>query len=103
MYAWVFSDVSIFGTKLYILRAADKFWLFLFPIFLFATQLKEFFLDELKKLGQRSHKCVELRGEYEQKMHPFNPVACCFLYKATDLSAPPSYISPLVPSFQLHI
>jgi hypothetical protein len=27
-----------------------------------AAQPKEFFLDELKKLEQRSHKCVELRG-----------------------------------------
>jgi hypothetical protein len=34
-----------------------------FPIFLFAAQPKEFFLDGLK-LEQRSHKCVELRGEY---------------------------------------
>jgi hypothetical protein len=34
-----------------------------FPIiFLFAEQPKEFFLDGLKKLEQRSHKCVELRG-----------------------------------------
>jgi hypothetical protein len=39
-------------------------WLFLFPDFLFAAQPKEFFLDGLKKLEQRSHKCVELRGEY---------------------------------------
>jgi hypothetical protein len=39
-------------------------WLFLFPIFLFAAQPKEFFLDGLKKLEQRSHKCVELREEY---------------------------------------
>jgi hypothetical protein len=39
-------------------------WLFLFPIFLFAAQPKEFFLDGLKKLEQRSLKCVELRGEY---------------------------------------
>jgi hypothetical protein len=37
---------------------------FLFPIFLLAEQPKEFFLDGLKKLEQRSHKCVELRGEY---------------------------------------
>jgi hypothetical protein len=29
-----------------------------------AAQPKEFFLDGLKKLEQRSHKCVELRGEY---------------------------------------
>jgi hypothetical protein len=35
-----------------------------FPIFLFAAQPKDFFLDGLKKLEQRSHKCVELRGEY---------------------------------------
>jgi hypothetical protein len=39
-------------------------WLFLFPIFLFAAQPKEFLLDGLKKSEQRSHKCVELRGEY---------------------------------------
>jgi hypothetical protein len=37
-----------------------------FPIFLFAAQPEEFFLDVLKKLEQRSHKCVELRGEYVQ-------------------------------------
>jgi hypothetical protein len=37
-------------------------WLFLLPIFLFAAQPKEFFFDGLKKLGQRSHKCVELKG-----------------------------------------
>jgi histone-lysine N-methyltransferase SETMAR len=30
----------------------------------FAAQQKEFFLEGLKKLEQRSHKCVELRGEY---------------------------------------
>jgi hypothetical protein len=39
-------------------------WLFPFLIFLFAAQPKEFFLDGLKKLEKRSHKCVELRGEY---------------------------------------
>jgi hypothetical protein len=43
-------------------RGADKS--FAFPIFLFAAQPKEFFLDGLKKLEQRSHKCVQLRGEY---------------------------------------
>jgi hypothetical protein len=43
-------------------RYADKF--LAFPIFLFAAQPKEFLLDGLKKLEQRSHKCVELRGEY---------------------------------------
>jgi hypothetical protein len=30
----------------------------------FAAQPKEFSLDGLKKLAQRSHKCVESRGEY---------------------------------------
>jgi hypothetical protein len=35
-----------------------------FSIFLFAAQPKEFLLDGLKKLEQRSHKCVELRVEY---------------------------------------
>jgi hypothetical protein len=33
-------------------------------LFLFAAQPKESFLDGLKKLEERSHKCVELRGEY---------------------------------------
>jgi hypothetical protein len=32
-------------------------------LFLFAAQPKEFFLDGLKKLEQRIHKCVEFRGE----------------------------------------
>jgi hypothetical protein len=41
-------------------RAADKS--LAFPVFLLATQPKEFFLDGLKKLEQRGHKCVELRG-----------------------------------------
>jgi hypothetical protein len=36
-------------------------WLFLFQLFLFASQPKEFFLYGLKRLEQRS---VELRGEY---------------------------------------
>jgi hypothetical protein len=30
----------------------------------FAAQPKELFLDGLKKLEQRIHKCVELRGKY---------------------------------------
>jgi hypothetical protein len=34
-----------------------------FPIYLFAAQPKEFFLDGLKKLKQGSHKCVELKGK----------------------------------------
>jgi hypothetical protein len=31
-------------------------------LFLFAAQPYEFFLDELKKLEQQSHKCVKLTG-----------------------------------------
>jgi hypothetical protein len=48
---------------------ADKSLLLLFPIFLFAAQPKEYFLNGLKKLEQRSHKCVELRGEYVESIH----------------------------------
>jgi hypothetical protein len=33
-------------------------------LFLFAAKPKEIFLTGLKKLEQRSHECVELRGEY---------------------------------------
>jgi hypothetical protein len=43
-------------------KGADKS--LAFPIFLFAAQPKQFFLDGLKKLKQRCHKCVELRGVY---------------------------------------
>jgi hypothetical protein len=37
-------------------------WLFLYPILLLAAKPKGFFLVGLKKLEQRSHKCVELKG-----------------------------------------
>jgi hypothetical protein len=43
-------------------RGAHKF--LAFPILLFAAQPKELFFDGLKKLEQRSHKFVELSGEY---------------------------------------
>jgi hypothetical protein len=70
-------------------RGADKFLAFLIPIFLFAGQPKEFFLDGLKKLEQRSHKCVELRGGIcRVNTFFFNLIACCFVYKAKDFSAP---------------
>jgi hypothetical protein len=45
-------------------RVLVSLWPFLFPVFLLAAQPKEFFLDGLKKSEQRSHKCVELMGEY---------------------------------------
>jgi hypothetical protein len=71
-------------------RALISLWLFLFPVFLFAPQPKNCFLNGLKKSEQRSHlKCVELSGEYVELIHIFNPAACCFLYKAKHLSAPP--------------
>jgi hypothetical protein len=43
-------------------KGADKS--LAFPIFLFVAQPKDFFLGGLKRLEQRSHKCVELRKEY---------------------------------------
>jgi hypothetical protein len=54
---------GIVGKYIYV-RVLISLWLFLFPVFLFAAQQKEFFLDWLKKLEQRSHKFVEVRGEY---------------------------------------
>jgi hypothetical protein len=35
----------------------------------FSAQPKEFFLYELNKLEQQSHKCVELREEYVEQIH----------------------------------
>jgi hypothetical protein len=54
------------------IRVLISLWLFQFPIFLFAAKPKEFFLDGLKKLEQRSLKYVELREDY------VNTVACFF-------------------------
>jgi hypothetical protein len=54
-----------FGSKIslkLLRRGADKS--LALPVFLFAVQPKDFFMGGLKKLEQRSHKCVELRGEY---------------------------------------
>jgi hypothetical protein len=45
-------------------RGADKSLAFPISYFLVAAEPKEPFLDGLKKLEQRSHKCVELSGEY---------------------------------------
>jgi hypothetical protein len=39
-----------------------NFWLFIFAIFLLAAQSKEFLLDGLKMLEQRSHMCVWSSG-----------------------------------------
>jgi hypothetical protein len=66
MYSIYLRACDTFSTFLLICipRGVDKSLVFLFPIFLFAAQPKEFLLDGLKKLEQRSHKCVELREEY---------------------------------------
>jgi hypothetical protein len=66
-------------------------WLFLFPIFLFAAQPKEIFLDLLKKLEQRIHTFVELRGKYVEYIIFFQSRSSLFFYKAEDLSAPSYY------------
>jgi hypothetical protein len=58
---YILNNLRIFNFSLvYVRRGADKSLAFL--ISLFAAQPKEFFLAGLKKLEQRSHKCVELRG-----------------------------------------
>jgi hypothetical protein len=54
-------------------RGADKS--LAFPIF---RTTNNFFLDGLKKLEQRSHKYVELSGEYVEEIYLFSPVALLF-------------------------
>jgi hypothetical protein len=44
----------------------------IFTFFTLLAQPKEFFLGGLKKLEQRSHKRVELRGEYVEQIHFFS-------------------------------
>jgi hypothetical protein len=51
-----------------------------------AAAQKALLLDGLKKLEQKSHKYVESREKYVEQVHFFNPVSCCFPYKAKDLS-----------------
>jgi hypothetical protein len=45
-------------------RGVDKSVAFHISYFPISSTTKRFFLDGLKKLEQRSHKCAELRGEY---------------------------------------
>jgi hypothetical protein len=49
---------------IHICRGADKFLAFLISCFPICNTTQKFVLDGLKKLEQRSHKCVQLRGEY---------------------------------------
>jgi hypothetical protein len=69
-----------------IYRGADKSLAFPISYFHILSTIKNYFLDGLKKLEQRSHKCVELK-EICRANTIFQSVAC-FLYKAEDLSAP---------------
>jgi hypothetical protein len=50
--------------QILIRRGADKSLAFPLSYFPICSTTKIIFLDGLKKLEQRSHKCVELRGEY---------------------------------------
>jgi hypothetical protein len=59
----VFTGTQQFFSSIYgdYMGVMISLWRFLFPIFIFAAQPKEFFLGGLKKSEQRNHKCVELR------------------------------------------
>jgi hypothetical protein len=56
--------IKIPAKELTLRRGADKSLAFPISYFPICSTTKRFFLDELKKLEQRNHKCVELRGEY---------------------------------------
>jgi hypothetical protein len=58
----IFRDLNPTSQKTLYVGLLISLWPFLFLVFLFAAQPKEFFLDGLKKLEQRRHKWVELRG-----------------------------------------
>jgi hypothetical protein len=58
-----------------------------FPI---CSTTKRIFLGWVKEV-RTTKSCVELRREYVQYIHVFNPIASCFLYKDKDLSAPPPH------------
>jgi hypothetical protein len=45
-------------------RGGDKSLAFPIAYFTICGTTKRIFMDGLKKLEQRSHKCVELKGEY---------------------------------------
>jgi hypothetical protein len=91
-----FDDISVTPSiclyrvlRQYYVGVLISLWLFLFLIFLLAAQPKQFFLDRLKKLEQRVISVWSSGGDISSKYIFFNPVACCFLYKAKDLSARP--------------
>jgi hypothetical protein len=63
--------IIVEGVHRRVRRGAVKSWAF--PIFLFTAQPNDFSLDGLKKLEQRSQKCVELRGNMQSKYIPSVP------------------------------
>jgi hypothetical protein len=69
-------------------KGTEKSLAFLISYFLICSTSKRIFLDRLKKLEQRCHKCVWSSGGICRVNTFFNPVACCLLYKAKGLSAP---------------
>jgi hypothetical protein len=76
-------EVSIYNNAFRLRKGADKSLVFLLP-----AEPKQFFFDGLK-LQQRSHNCVELRGDWMYRVNTFfQSVTCCFLHNAKDLSAP---------------
>jgi len=52
-------------------------------------QPSEIFLSGLQKLEQWAKKCIELHGEYVEKIPSLVDVACFLPGRAKDLSAPP--------------
>ena len=69
-----------FSSETEVIAAADT-WL--------DGQHSDFFVSGLQKLEQRANKCIELRGEYVQKIPNLVAVACFIPVRAKDLSAPP--------------
>jgi hypothetical protein len=68
----------------YIRRGADKFLVFPSSYFPICSTTKRFFLGWVKGIKTTKSKV----GEICRVNIFFNPIACCFLYKGKDLSAP---------------
>jgi len=58
----------------------------------FDRQYYDFFLSGLQKLEQRAKKCIDLRGEYVEKIPSLVAVACFLPGRVKDSSAPPRRI-----------
>ena len=77
--------VAIFGPTLKSLLPRRPGW---------TDKLLNFFLSSLQKLEQRDKKCIELRGEYVEKIPSLVAVACFLPGRAKDLQAPPRIYLP---------